>query len=170
MGEELKPSALSAAGFELVMFRLAALSVFSVTTPPLTVDGVEVPVIELILLRRLPTFAVARSIGGVERVAGAVGGVVRNYRLDRLAIDVERGRLAEKELVSDPTRRTGQARRTSDRRTGLAIDDASGGRSGWIEEIVARGNRGSRHQRRIDYRADCRIQRRVQVAGGRCRS
>src|SRR6202035_1686592 len=58
MVEELKPSALSAAiavGLEAVMFRLAALSVCSVTTPPLTVDGVDVPVIESTALRRLPT-------------------------------------------------------------------------------------------------------------------
>src|ERR1700722_9658426 len=62
MVEELKPSALSAAEFELVMFRLAALSVLNVTTPPLTVDGVEVPVIESTAPRRLPTLAVFRSI------------------------------------------------------------------------------------------------------------
>ena len=40
-----KPSAASAVAFELVTDKLAALSVCSVTTPPLTVDGVEVPVI-----------------------------------------------------------------------------------------------------------------------------
>ena len=39
------PSAANAPGFELVTDRLAALSVCSVTTPPLTVEGVEVPVI-----------------------------------------------------------------------------------------------------------------------------
>ena len=40
-----KPSAPNAAAFELVTLRLAALSVCSVITPPLTVEGVEVPVI-----------------------------------------------------------------------------------------------------------------------------
>ena len=42
---EGKPSAANAAVFELVTEKLAALSVCSVTTPPLMVDGVEVPVI-----------------------------------------------------------------------------------------------------------------------------
>src|SRR5579864_3374513 len=45
-----KPSAAKAAAFELVTERVAALSVCSVTTPPDTVDGVEVPVMESILL------------------------------------------------------------------------------------------------------------------------
>src|SRR5438046_624887 len=41
-----KPRARKAAAFELVAVRLAALSVW----PPLTVEGMEVPVIESILL------------------------------------------------------------------------------------------------------------------------
>src|SRR3954462_1910244 len=44
----LKPSAANAAVFELETERLAASSVCSEITPPLTVDGVEVPVIESI--------------------------------------------------------------------------------------------------------------------------
>src|SRR5450432_2686566 len=43
-----KPSAANAARFELATVRLAPLSVFSAITPSLTVDGVEVPVIESI--------------------------------------------------------------------------------------------------------------------------
>src|SRR5580693_4624946 len=56
-----KPSAASAAGFELVTDRLAALSVCSVITPPLTVEGVEVPVIESILLSSVWTLSVTLS-------------------------------------------------------------------------------------------------------------
>jgi|SRR4051795_5123774 hypothetical protein len=47
-----KPSAAKAGVFELVMFRLAALSVCNVIAPPPIVDGVEVPVIESILVSR----------------------------------------------------------------------------------------------------------------------
>src|SRR5450631_4449088 len=43
-----KPSAANAAEFELVTDRLAASSVCSAITPPLMVDGLEVPVIESI--------------------------------------------------------------------------------------------------------------------------
>src|ERR1700746_3425334 len=39
------------AAFELVMERLAALSVWIVMTPPETVDGVEVPVMESIFFK-----------------------------------------------------------------------------------------------------------------------
>ena len=42
--------------------KLAALSVLSVTTPPLTVEGVEVPVIESIADRRFPTVPVVGSM------------------------------------------------------------------------------------------------------------
>ena len=66
----LKPSALSAAGFELVMFRLATLSVRSVTTPPLTVDGVEVPVIEFDLSEIANVCGGQVKIGDVELIAG----------------------------------------------------------------------------------------------------
>src|ERR1700722_7776642 len=45
---EPKPSAANAAGFELVTVRLALLPPNSVTAPPLTVEGVAVPVIESI--------------------------------------------------------------------------------------------------------------------------
>src|ERR1700722_20207441 len=62
MGEELKPSELSAAEFELVMFRLAALSLLNSTTPPLTVDGVDVPVIVSTAPRSVLTVAVFRSM------------------------------------------------------------------------------------------------------------
>src|SRR5580700_7442846 len=59
-----KPRALNpaagpvAAAFELVMDRLAALSVWSVMTPPETVDGVEVPVIESIFFKSVWTLSV----------------------------------------------------------------------------------------------------------------
>src|SRR5450631_2315384 len=53
-----KPSAASAAGFELVTDRLAASSVCSATTPPLTVDGFEVPVIESIFDNSVCTLSV----------------------------------------------------------------------------------------------------------------
>src|SRR5215210_904384 len=43
------PSARKVGQFELVTVRLAALSVWSLITPPLTVEGMEVPVIESIL-------------------------------------------------------------------------------------------------------------------------
>jgi hypothetical protein len=56
-----KPSAPSAAVFELVTFRLAALSVCSVITPPLMVEGVEVPVIESILDNSVWTLSVTLS-------------------------------------------------------------------------------------------------------------
>ena len=56
-----KPSAANAAVFELVTFRLAALSVCSVITPPLTVEGVEVPVIESILDNSVWTLSVTLS-------------------------------------------------------------------------------------------------------------
>src|SRR5690348_5940256 len=48
-GCDANPSAVNAAAFELVTDRLAALSVCSVITPPLIVEGVELPVIESIL-------------------------------------------------------------------------------------------------------------------------
>src|ERR1700741_3597927 len=44
-----KPSALNAAAFEVVTDRLLTLSVCRLITPPLTVEGAEVPVIESIL-------------------------------------------------------------------------------------------------------------------------
>src|SRR3954468_8964124 len=44
-----KPSAAKAAAFVLVTVRLAALSVFRVIRPPLTVEEIELPVIESIL-------------------------------------------------------------------------------------------------------------------------
>ena len=56
-----KPSAANAAAFELVTFRLAALSVCSVITPPLTVDGVDVPVIESIFVSSVWTLSVTLS-------------------------------------------------------------------------------------------------------------
>ncbi len=74
----LKPSAANAAEFELVTVRLAALSVCSVITPPLTVDGVEVPVIESILRQQR-----LDAVGDVELVAGRAGG----DKGDRRAID-----------------------------------------------------------------------------------
>ena len=70
-----KPSAASAAGFELVTDKLAASSVRSAITPPLTVDGFEVPVIESIfdnsvctlsvMLSWLPTAPEATKVMGV---------------------------------------------------------------------------------------------------------
>src|SRR5450631_666610 len=56
-----QPSAASAAGFELVTDRLAASSVRSATTPPLTVDGFEVPVIESIFDNSVCTLSVTLS-------------------------------------------------------------------------------------------------------------
>src|SRR2546421_11607391 len=47
------PSASKAAAFELVAVRLAALSVLSLITPPVTVEGIEVPVVEAILAKRV---------------------------------------------------------------------------------------------------------------------
>src|SRR5580698_10179752 len=45
---EPKPSAANAAGFELVTVRLALLPPYSVTAPPLTVEGSAVPLMESI--------------------------------------------------------------------------------------------------------------------------
>src|SRR5258708_3095075 len=56
-----RPSAANAGPFELVTDRLAALSVCSVITPPETVDGVEVPVIESIFERSVCTLSVTLS-------------------------------------------------------------------------------------------------------------
>ena len=65
----------SAAGFELVTVRLAALSVCSVITPPLTVDGVEVPVIESIFDSSVWTLSVTLSWLPVAPEATKVMGV-----------------------------------------------------------------------------------------------
>ncbi len=56
----LKPSAASAAVFELVTVTPPVL-LFSVTVPPVTVEGVVVPVIVSISPRTSPTVALARS-------------------------------------------------------------------------------------------------------------
>ena len=52
---DVKPSDWSAVEFELVIDRLEALSVWMVMKPPLTVEGVEVPVIVSIVLSSAPT-------------------------------------------------------------------------------------------------------------------
>src|SRR6266702_1164575 len=57
----LKPSAANAAAFELVIDNAAALSVRSVITPPLTVDGFELPVIWSIFDSRAWTLSVTLS-------------------------------------------------------------------------------------------------------------
>ena len=57
----LKPNAPNAVAFELVTDRLAALSVCSVMTPPLTVEGVDVPVIWSILESSVWTLSVTLS-------------------------------------------------------------------------------------------------------------
>src|SRR3954470_19775698 len=56
-----KPRARKAAAFELVAVKLAALSVRSLITPPLTVEGLEVPVIESILLKSACTLSLTLS-------------------------------------------------------------------------------------------------------------
>src|SRR3981081_2621483 len=56
-----KPSAANAAGFELVAVRLAALSGGSAITPPLTVEGIVVPVIESIFVSSVWTLSVTLS-------------------------------------------------------------------------------------------------------------
>src|SRR5262245_18380245 len=56
-----KPSAANAAAFELVTLRLAASSVRIVITPPLTDDGVEVPVIESIFVSNVWTLSLTLS-------------------------------------------------------------------------------------------------------------
>src|SRR6185312_15948745 len=53
-----KPSAPNAAAFELVTERVAASSVCSVMTPPLTVEGVDVPVMASIFDSRVWTLSV----------------------------------------------------------------------------------------------------------------
>jgi len=55
------PSAANAVPFELVTVKLAALSACSAMTPPLTLEGVELPVIESILLSRVCTLSVTLS-------------------------------------------------------------------------------------------------------------
>src|SRR5438445_7324052 len=55
------PRAANAAAFELVTERLAASSVCSVITPPLTIEGVEVPVIWSILESSVWTLSVTLS-------------------------------------------------------------------------------------------------------------
>ncbi len=57
----LKPSAANAVAFELVIDSAAALSVRSVMTPPLTVDGFELPVIWSIFDSRAWTLSVTLS-------------------------------------------------------------------------------------------------------------
>src|ERR1700716_2761813 len=57
----LKPSAAHAGVFELETDRPAALSVCSEITPPLTVDGVDVPVIESIFVSSVCTLSVMLS-------------------------------------------------------------------------------------------------------------
>ncbi len=117
-----KPSAPSAAVFELVTFRLAALSVCSVITPPLTVEGVEVPVIEIDLgQQRLD------AVGDVELVAGRAGG----DKGDGRAVDGDG--VASREIGGERIRASGagQRGRAGDRRRrrGLVVDRASRGRS-----------------------------------------
>src|SRR5947207_4867204 len=56
-----KPRARKAAAFELVAVRLTALSVWSLITPPLIVEGIEVPVIESILLKSACTLSLTLS-------------------------------------------------------------------------------------------------------------
>ena len=58
---EPKPSEANAAEFELVTDRFAPLSLFSVITPPLMVDGVVVPVIESIFVSSVWTLSVTLS-------------------------------------------------------------------------------------------------------------
>src|SRR5215212_2555165 len=55
------PSARKAAELELVTVMLAALSVWSLVTPPLMVEGIEVPVIESILVSSACTLSVTLS-------------------------------------------------------------------------------------------------------------
>src|SRR5260370_36843153 len=52
-----KPSAANAAEFELVTVRVAALSVCSALTPPLMVDGEEVPVLASIFVNSVWTLS-----------------------------------------------------------------------------------------------------------------
>src|SRR5437868_1271860 len=56
-----KPRARKAAAFELLTARLAALSVCRVITPPLILEGIDVPVIESILLSSAWTLSVMLS-------------------------------------------------------------------------------------------------------------
>src|SRR5436309_14764902 len=56
-----KPRARKAAAFELVAVRLAALSVWTLITPPLIVEGIEVPVMESILLKSACTLSLMLS-------------------------------------------------------------------------------------------------------------
>src|ERR1700694_3504177 len=81
-----RPSAANAGAFELVTDRPAALSVCSEITPPETVDGVEVPVMESIFVNSVCTLSVTLSWlpgkppggggggGGGVGVGGAWGG------------------------------------------------------------------------------------------------
>src|SRR5450756_96262 len=71
----LKPSAANAVEFELETDRLAALSVCSEITPPLMVEGVEVPVIESILLNSVWTLSVTLTWLPVAPEATKVIGV-----------------------------------------------------------------------------------------------
>src|SRR6187399_2646047 len=57
----LKPSAANAAAFELEIVRLAPSPPCNATTPPATVDGVPVPVIESILASKVCTLSVMLS-------------------------------------------------------------------------------------------------------------
>src|SRR5450631_4408538 len=57
----LKPSAPSAAGFELVTVRSVLLAPCRVIAPPLIVEWFEVPVIESILLSKVWTLSVTLS-------------------------------------------------------------------------------------------------------------
>src|SRR4029453_3663368 len=57
----LKPSAANAAAFELEIVRLAPSPPCNATTPPATVDGVQVPVIKSILASKVCTLSVMLS-------------------------------------------------------------------------------------------------------------
>ena len=155
-----KPSAPSAAVFELVTFRLAALSVCSVITPPLMVDGVEVPVIESIFDSSVWTLSVTLSWLPVAPEATKVMGVPLTVMVSPAAKLVE--------IESEPAR-PDKAVAPVIGAASLVVDHASRGGSGRIEEVVPRFNRRGGHQRRIGERADRRIQRRVQIAGRRRR-
>ena len=72
---EPRPSDANAAGFELVTVRFAPLSVCSVITPPLMVDGVEVPVMELIFVSSVWMLSVTLSWLPVAPEATKVIGV-----------------------------------------------------------------------------------------------
>ena len=163
IGVELKPSAPSARrGFELVMLRLAASSVLIVIEPPWTVDGFEVPVIASILLISVWMLSVTLSWLPVAPEATKVSVVPLTVMVSPAAKpgEIEFDGAAPDSAVAPLIGAGGAAWLLM----AAPIAELVG-----VEEIVAGGDRGCRHQRGVGELRDRGVQRGVEVRrrGGR---